>query len=120
VIVVPPRARVLALSLAMAVVDAAPLLADRRPRITHVAKAAAEPADETPLPTVATVQEVVALYRAVGRALRDLAARDPEASARLLPRYRHLRILDAVDPRKRRVIELRLVELRGELAKHAN
>lgn len=110
----------LAFSVAMAVIDVAPLLAERRPRITYVAKAAPKNPDELPLPAVSSVDEVVALYVKVGRQLAELAHRDRAAAEPLAPRYRHIRILDAIDLRKRRTVELRLVELRAELAQHAN
>ena len=105
----------------LAVVDAAPALADRRAAIAYVAKQAPKSTDELPLPAVPTVDDVVALYKAVGTDLRKLAARDHDASIDLLPRFRMINVLHAArDSKRRRVIARELVVLRQLIAKHAN
>lgn len=110
-----------ALATVIAMLDAAPTLADRRPTVMYVAKQAPRGTEELPLPVVPTADDVVALYRAVGRDLRDLARRDRDASNDLMPRFRYIKILDAVgDAKKRRVAARTLVELRQLIAMHAN
>ena len=109
-----------ALVMTLAVVDAAPVLADRRAAIAYVAKQAPRSADELPLPAVPTIDDVFALYKAVGTDLRELATRDHDASDDLLPRFRLINVLDAADKTKRRKIARALVELRQLIAKHAN
>jgi hypothetical protein len=111
----------LALAVVLAVVEAAPALADRRPAITYVAKKAPKTTDELPLPAVPTAGDVVELYRAVGKGLRELAKRDQDASHDLLARFRFIRLHDALlSPAKRRVAARTLVELRRLIAAHAN
>jgi hypothetical protein len=110
-------------AVALAVLDAAPVLADRRPVATLVAKQAraGKCTDELPLPAVPTVEDVLALYTAVGRDLKLLAERDRDASDELMTRYRYIRVLDAVrDAKLRRVAARQLVELRYLIAAHAN
>jgi hypothetical protein len=106
----------------LAFVEAAPALAERRPVATLVAKQAPRTtAEELPLPAVPTVEDVLALYTAVGRDLKLLAERDLEASNELMPRYRYIRVLDAVrDFKHRRRTARQLVELRHLIAAHAN
>src|SRR5687767_13537688 len=104
----------------LAVVDAAPALADRRAAITYVAKQAPRCPDELPLPAVPRIDDVFALYKAVGTDLRKLAMRDQDASDDLLHRFRLIKVVDAVDTNKRRKIARELVELRQLIAQHAN
>ena len=104
----------------LAVVEAAPALADHRTPVTFVAKQAPKSREELPLPAVPTIQDVFELYKAVGTDLRNLATRDQAASDDLLARFRWIKLVDAGDKKKRRVIARQLVELRQLIAQHAN
>jgi serine/threonine protein kinase len=68
------------------------------------------PATPGPVSVVPTASEVADLYMRTGRAISALSKIDPERASELWPRYRWIRLNDAMSTREKRVEAARLLE----------